>query len=130
MRCEGKRTEYLCKSGVADIEPASVSSEGRHHQARFIANETTPCQGAPASANACHRMQMAGDFAGVRLRRRLVTKQQRPKRHRSGKNAANAVGGIGVMVAGNPDPVATALQREQFGAVGSRKAHRSVLIVK
>jgi len=130
VRRKGKRTEDLRKRGVADIEAACVGPEGRHHQATSIADETTPRQGASASADARDRMQMAGDFARAFLRHRLVAKQQRTKRQRFGKNAANAIGRIRVVVAGDPDPVATALKLHKFGAIGGSEARRSALIVE
>ena len=74
MRREGQRTEYLNKGGAADIEPARISPEGRHHQACFVADETPSCQGASPPADARHRMQMARDFTRVCLRGRLMTK--------------------------------------------------------
>ena len=62
-------------------------------------------------ARSRQRMQMAGDLAVARTRGRLVAEGQRPERQHLGKAAADAVGRIGIVVAGDPDPVATALQR-------------------
>src|SRR5258708_36341102 len=73
---------------------------------------------------------MTGDFARARLRRRLVANPQRPETERGGKNAAKVIGGIRVVVASDPLPVAAALKLLEFGTISSGKARRSVLIVK
>ncbi len=130
MRREGKRAEDLNKSAVADIEPARISPEGRHHQARSIADKATPRQGAAAPNDVRHWMQMTGDFAGACLRRRLVAKRQRPETERGGKNAAKVMGGIGVVVASDPHPIAAARKLLEFGTISGGKPRRSVLIVK
>src|SRR5258708_14817870 len=48
VRRVGKRAEDLNKSAVADIEPARISPEGRHHHARSLADQATPRQSAAA----------------------------------------------------------------------------------
>jgi hypothetical protein len=130
MRREGECAEDLCKSGVADIEPARVSPEGRHHQACPVTDEAAPRQGAAAPADARHRMQMAGDFARACLRYRLVAKPQWPETERRGKNAAKVTSGIRVVIASDPDPVAAALKLHELGTIGCGKARRPVLIMK
>src|SRR5262249_60769545 len=94
MRREGMRAEHIGESPVADIEPARVGPEGRHHQAVAVAHEATPRDDVPAPAHSRHRMEMAGDFAWACPRCRLVAKHKRTKRERSCKNAADAVGAV------------------------------------
>src|SRR5215813_12061478 len=124
MRSEGMRAEHIGESPVADIEPARIGPEGRHHQAIAVAHEAAPRNDVSAPAHSRHRMEMAGDFAWACLRCRLVAKHKRTKRERSCKNAADAVGGFAIMVTSDPNPIAPALQPQQFGAVSGRKARR------
>ena len=51
MRREGERTEDARKSEVADIEPARIGAEGRHHEAGSIAREASSRKHAAALAH-------------------------------------------------------------------------------
>src|SRR5260370_12278310 len=108
------------------MDPARISPEGRQRQARSIVDKATPRQGAAAPNDARHWMQMTGDFAGAGLRRRLVAKPQRPETERGGKNAAKVMGGIGVVVAGDPHPIAAARKLLEFGTISGGKPRRSL----
>ena len=46
-----------------------------------------------------------------------MAERQRPDRERGGRHAAEAVDRLGIVVAGDPDPVAAALQRAERRAV-------------
>src|SRR5258708_5377754 len=107
---------------VGNFNPtSSCAAEGQfldnailiEYRPRPVASKAAPRQGAAAPVDARGRMQMAGDFALARLRDRLVAEHQRSERQRSGEHAADAIAGIGIMIAGDPDPVATALQPQQ-----------------
>ena len=63
---------------------------------------------------------MAGDLAVAGFARRLVAERQRAERQRRGESAADAVRRVGIVIAGDPEPVAAALQRGERRAVGRR----------
>ncbi len=59
-----------------------------------------------------------------------MTKNQRAHGERCGKAAAEVARQLGVVVARDPDPVASASQRAQRGFVNRRHAPRTVAVVK
>ena len=56
-------------------------------------------------------MQMAGDLARRRAGGGLMAERQRAERQRRGRHAADIPRRLGIVIAGDPDPVAAALQR-------------------
>ena len=94
------------------------------------AGKAAPAHGAAAARDPRLRMQVAGDFAIARLRRRFVTERQRAERQGLGKPAADIVGRIGIVIAGDPQPVAAALQRFEPGAADVAHARRSAAVMK
>ena len=74
-------------------------------------------------------MQVAGNLA-VGLRRRLVAERQSPDAQGRGEGPADPVGRIGVVVAGDPQPVASALQRGERRAIRRRKPRRPLAVVE
>src|ERR1700728_1441669 len=124
MRGECQRSEYFYELRVADIEAARIGTESRHHQPLAVARKALPRQGAAALVNACGRVQMAGDLAVARPPFRLMAKRQRAERERARKGAADAVR-LRIVVAGDPNPVAAALQIEQCGAMLRRQPGRA-----
>ena len=62
---------------------------------------------------------MAGDLAVRRIARGDMAEGERADRERRGERAADAVRRIGIVIAGDPDPVAPALERGERGAVGA-----------
>src|ERR1051326_6498087 len=105
VRDKTLRAEQLRKRAVAYVEAARIGTERRHHQALVVAGKTAPAHGAAAAGHARHRMQMAGDFAGMRLVGRLVAKCAWTERQRRDESTADVFGRIGIVVAGDPDPV-------------------------
>ena len=72
---------------------------------------------------------MAGDLAiGVLFR--LVAKRQRADLERRQKPPADAFGRFGIVVAGDPDPVAAALQAPQRRAIGVGEPRRAAAVVE
>ena len=96
---------------VAHIEAAGIGAEGRHDQALAVAGETAPADRAAALGDPRDRMQMAGDlaFAGARRQARDGMSAE-PNAKVVGKTPADAVGRIGIVIAGDPDPIAPALK--------------------
>ena len=116
MRGEGERAEQIGERADAHVKPAGEGAEGRHHHARVVGGKAAAAHGAAAMRDARHRMQMAADFAGGAGRQ--MTEGQRAERQRFLEHAADAVGRLGIVIAGDPDPVAAALQSMQALAVG------------
>ena len=83
----------------------------------------------PRRAIRADRMQMAGDLAAGALGR-LVAEGERAERERRQEPPADAVGRIGIVVAGDPDPVAAALQAAQRRAVGVGEPRRPAAVVE
>jgi hypothetical protein len=59
-----------------------------------------------------------------------VPESQCAEGERFGASAADAVGQIGIVIAGDPDPVATLLQRLEHAAVAGCHAQRSAVVMK
>ena len=70
---------------------------------------------------------MAGDLP---LRTGLVTEGQRADGEHTGKAAADTVGRIRVVIAGDPDPIAPALERSKRGAIRGCQARGTGAVVK
>ena len=60
---------------IADIEPAGIGAERRHHQATGIGHEARAADAAAACGDGRLRMVMAGDL-GLRARCRLMAEDQ------------------------------------------------------
>ena len=109
--------EDVGKRPIAHIEPARIGSKGRQDHAPAVACEATPPHGFAASAHPRHRMQMTRHFAGHRAALRHVAEHQRANRQGRGEASAHLVRRVGIVVAGDPEPVAPALQGGERGAV-------------
>ena len=82
----------------------------------------------PRVDHARDRMQVAGDFAvGAG---RLVAEHERADRERGGRRSAQPGGRLGIVVAGDPDPVAPALERAQYRAVRVGEPRRAPAVVE
>src|SRR5258705_9036431 len=113
---------------MATIEPACKGSEGRHDQPCTVACKATPAHGTTMPSNAGKGMEVTGDLtlgAG-----RFVAENQCADRERAAKAAADAFGRIGVVISGDPDPIAPALQSRQRRPVGRRDASRTFTVMK
>ena len=73
---------------------------------------------------------MAGDLAVGFLTLRRVAEDQRPDRKHRGRNTAEVADRFGIVVAGDPDPVAAALQRAQHRAIVLRHTLRTAVVVE
>src|SRR5581483_12100001 len=74
-------------------------------------------------------MQVADDLAVARLGR-LVTERQRPQPNLWRKTPADVPCWLRIVVAGDPDPVAAALQRLQQFAIGGGEPLRSAAVME
>ena len=128
MRGKGERAEQVGKCGVAHIQSAGEGTESRHHHARLVGRKATPADGTPAMRNTRDRMQMAADLADGAGRQ--MAKGQSIERQRFGECSTNARGWLGVMIAGDPDPVAPALKTEQVVTIVGGKPRRAAAIVE
>src|SRR5436305_5788495 len=67
MRVELARAEHRGERAVADVEPARVGAERRHHQRLAVAGEAAAGNRAAPLCDARPRMQMARDLAIRRI---------------------------------------------------------------
>ena len=130
VRGEGKRAEQAGDRAVAHVEAAGIGAECRHDQPAPVAGKAAPAHRAAALRHARQRMQMAGDLAVAGIGRRLVAKHQRAERQNVGETAADAVGEIGIVIAGDPDPVAAALEQGERRTIAAAHARRSMIVMK
>ncbi len=130
MRGEGQRTEQCDNRAVADIESAGISTERGHHQALAVSGEAAARNTTAALGDARHRMQMAGDLPIDRLRRRFVTKRQSADRQLLGNTAAETARRIGIVIAGEPEPITAALQGTKRRARTLWHPRRTAAVVK
>ena len=73
-------------------------------------------------------MHVTGDLAFCAGRR--MTKGQRADRQRSAEAAADTVGRIGIVVAGDPDPITPALEGGERRAIARRDPVRAIAVVE
>ena len=66
----------------------------------------------------------------LRLRRRLMPKRQTAERQNIGEPAADIVAPVGIVIAGDPDPIAAVLQRFERDAAAIAHSRRAAAIVK
>ena len=128
MRSEGQGAEHRGESLVAHIQPAGEGAEGRHHHALTVGGKAAARDCATAMRHARDRVQMAGDLA--RNAARQMAEGQRADRQFGDKAAADIGGGFGIVIAGDPDPVAAALQGVQGAAVAVGKPRRTAAVME
>ena len=95
-----------------------------------IAGETAPADRAPALRDTRDRMQVPGNFAIPHLFGRLVAKGKRADRQRIGETAADILRQIRIVIAGDPNPIAAALQALELDAIEVAHAQRPVIVVE
>jgi alkanesulfonate monooxygenase SsuD/methylene tetrahydromethanopterin reductase-like flavin-dependent oxidoreductase (luciferase family) len=83
--------------------------------AHLVCGKTAAAHCAAAVGNTRHRMQMTTDFA--RRSARQVTKRQSARDQAVGEPPPNTVRGLGIVIAGDPDPLAAALHDTQALAI-------------
>src|ERR1700722_7239448 len=110
MRTEGQRSEQRYNRAIAHVEAAGISAECRHDEAKAVTGKAAPAHRTPAPRYARQRMQMAGNFTVARLRRRFVAERQRTDRQNLRETPSNIFRRLGIVIAGDPDPIAAALQ--------------------
>src|SRR5882757_11547637 len=115
MRHQARGLEYLCKRRIANAQAPGIGAERGHHRALAVAGKTAPLHRTSACRHPRLGMQMTGDFTGGTCR--LVTKRNWPDGDFAGDHAAEIAGERGIVIAGNPDPVAPRLQRRERVAI-------------
>ena len=110
MRGKRQRTEQSDKSAVANVEPAGIGAECRHHHPLGVGGEAAPRYAAAALRDPRAWMQMADNLSIGAVRRRFMAKSKRPDCKFRGDAAADALRRIGIVVAGEPEPIAAALK--------------------
>src|SRR5829696_4752851 len=108
MYGEGERAEHVGEGAMAHVETASVSAEGGHYHPFAVARKAASAHRASPSAHAGDRVQMARDLARGGIRLRLMAEQQRSDCQCCSRGPAHAGGWFGIVIAGDPDPVAPA----------------------
>ena len=123
MRGEGERAEHVGEGAVADVEAAGIGAEGRHHHALAVGGEAAAADRAAALRDA-RRPDADGRRSRRRARRAVGSWRNisAPIASVAGERAADAVGRIGIVIAGDPDPVAAALQRARASRGRRRQA--------
>src|SRR6185437_892762 len=109
VRGELERAENIGKGRVTHIQTAGKSAEGGQDHPRLVGGEAAAANGAPAMRNARDRVQMPGDLAGSAFR--LMAEGQTAHGEAAMESATNVGRRIGIVIAGDPDPVASALHR-------------------
>src|SRR5690606_8940557 len=84
--------------------------EGRHHQPEAATGEAAPAHRPGAAGDAGGGMEMAGDLALCRAFGRLAAENERAEREGGDMVARQALRRGGIVVAGDPDPVAPGLE--------------------
>src|SRR5947209_1486984 len=128
MRHEPWRLKYFPERGVANVQAPGIGPERRHHRARAIADETAPLQRAAPGGNARLWMEMTGNFAG--RAGWLVAKHDSTDRHLAGDHTAEVARQRGIVVAGDPDPVAPRLQCSDGFAIRRRQPLMRLAVMK
>jgi len=73
---------------------------------------------------------MPGNFAVALPWRRFVTEGQRAQRYGIGETAADVFGRIRIVIARDPDPIASALQRRKRDTADIAHARRTAAVMK
>ena len=118
------------KGRIAPIETAGIGAESRHDAAVAVTDETTPPDRTGRAQHTRHGMQVSGDFMPYRAKARLMPKGNRAKFDFVQTFATEIGRYAGIVVAGDPDPVAAALQAAQGLAVGGGQTAIGPGIVK
>jgi hypothetical protein len=105
---------------VADVQAPGIGAEGGHHHTPRIADEAPPPHAAPTRHHDRDGMQVAADLAVGGFAGWLVAEREHADPERFEVDAADARHRLRIVIAGDPDPVAAALQAGQGGAVGRR----------
>src|SRR5262245_63314966 len=71
---------------------------------------------------------MAANFAAIAIR--FMAESERTNFQRPVKHAADTVGRLWIMIAGNPDPLAPPLQRTQITAIVVTQAARAAAVME
>lgn len=128
MGGKAERAEDRRKRCIADAEAAGIGAERRHDRAAVVAGEAAPVEGAATARNARLGVEMAGDLAA--RPRRFVAEGQRPDRDCAAHLAAEIIRQVRIVIAGDPDPVATGLQRAECGALRGAEPLMGIGIVE
>ena len=95
------------------LSPPVIGAESRHHHALAVAGKA-----AAADRAAAMRRPARPDADGRRSRRRAASARWRkvsaPIARAACEDAADAIGGLRIVIAGDPDPVAAALQAREL----------------
>src|SRR5947209_5866978 len=126
MRALAAAREQWLESFIMDVEPAGIGAEGRHHSAAAVGDQTPSA----LAGNARDWMQMPGDLAELRTRPRLMAQMQRANFERRQALAAGVNGNVWIVIAGNPDPIASGLQRRERRMIGTSHALRPAIVMK
>src|SRR5262245_52466071 len=130
MRRELERAEHVGEGGIANVEPASIGAERRHHHALAVGRKAAARDRAPAPVDPRHRMQVPGDLARDVFTLRRMAEHQWPDPEHRRRYAAEIAYRLGIVIAGDPDPVTPALERAEHGAIVVRHALRSLAVVE
>jgi uncharacterized protein (TIGR02186 family) len=115
---------------VANVEPAGKGTKRRQDHTQTAGNKAFPADHSTARQHPRHRVQMAGNLRHAVQRVRLVPERHRADRSVVLKDAADSGGRVRIMVAGDPDPLASALKRAQTASVIVAETGRAGSIVK
>jgi hypothetical protein len=107
MGSEPLRAEHIGKGAVANVEAAGISTECGHHQSDAVAREAAPGDADGARDDARYGVQVSRDLAtGTAW---LMAKSQTLDGNGIVKATAYSRGGTWIVVARDPNPIATAL---------------------
>ena len=94
----------------------------------LVRGKAAPADRATAMGNTRDRMQMTADFTGCVARQ--VTEGQRTQGQAVSVRAPDTVRRFGIVIAGEPDPLAAALHAAQAFAIAIAMPRRAAAVVK
>ena len=116
--------------GIEHVQSAGIGAEGGQDEAAAVAGEASPPDRFAEPGDARRGMKMTGDFAMGVAGLRLVAEPDRPDGEFVDMAAGEPVLFAGIVVAGDPDPVASRLQCRERRPVARREARCALVVVK
>src|SRR5258707_211455 len=107
----GQAAEQTREGAIPHVEPARIGTKGGHDHPPGVTRKTSSAHDTAPPIDARDGMQMAGDLAISCHLVRLVAKREVADRERRGRYSAQIGDRLGIMIAGDPYPLTSALQR-------------------
>jgi len=119
MRHEIQRREDSCERRIADAQAARIGAERGQHCALAVTGKTAPFHGASTACHTRFGMQVARDL--TKRAGGFVPEDDRTDCDFARNHALDIRGHRGIVITGNPDPVAARLECRHGAAIGARQ---------